>query len=75
MTVCVADPLSNSMGSWRSKLGSLRAAGAPDDDPKVLECQAALSYWRVRRVVDAEKANLSAAGVDLLTAQLLGVSR
>lgn len=71
----MVDPLSKPMVWWRSRLGRLVAEGAGDDDSRVRECRAALSYYRIRKVVDAEAGRLSAAGVDLLTAQLLGVAR
>ena len=40
-----------SMASWRARLAAFKSRAVPDDDPRVVECQAALSYWRVKRVI------------------------
>lgn len=60
---------------WRNRLGALKSHGVPDDDEQVRECREALAFWRVKKVLDVVKDKLSPAGVDALTAQLLGVGR
>ncbi|ULN40403.1 hypothetical protein MI149_22465 [Mycolicibacterium crocinum] len=52
------------------RLAVLKSRGAPDDDPRVIECRQALAYFRLRRAVAAESGQLSRAGVDRLGAQL-----
>jgi hypothetical protein len=36
----------------------------------MLTCQRALAYWKVRRVIDAERGQLDPAHLDALTAAL-----
>ncbi|OMC05676.1 hypothetical protein A5735_05020 [Mycolicibacter heraklionensis] len=74
-TTCDSGPLSKSDLQWRSELGGLKSQGLGEDDPQVRDCRAALAYWRVRKVIDEVAGKLSPAGVDALTAQLLGVAR
>ncbi len=40
---------------WKARKASLLSHGADSDDPRVLECDAALSYWRCRRIIDRER--------------------
>jgi hypothetical protein len=42
----------------------------PDTDPRVIECQTALAYWRCRRVIDAERSNLDPAHIPALADML-----
>lgn len=66
MTVTTTDPASLSPAQWSGKLAALRSRGAPDDDPRIAECVSALSFWRVRRVLDAERALLDPLHVPAL---------
>jgi hypothetical protein len=50
------DPASMSASSWGSKLAGLRSHRVPDDDPRIAQCEAALSYWRLRSRLDREVA-------------------
>ena len=53
------DPASLPPAQWSGKLAALRSRGAPDNDPRIAECESALAYWRVRRVLDADRDNLN----------------
>lgn len=80
MTAFVAtDPASRSASSWSATLAVLKSHRAPDTDPRVIEARDALAYWRVRRVIDAERGNLSPEHVpalaDMLTHAHGAVSR
>lgn len=55
---------------WGSRLAGLKSSGAADDDPRILECHAALAYWRCRRVLDAERGRLSPEHVPALADML-----
>lgn len=44
--------------SWQSRRAALLSHGTPLDDPDVVECDQALVYWRVRRVIDTERSSL-----------------
>jgi len=74
MTSCdvSVDPESRDRGTWVGRLAVLKSRGAPDDDPRVIECRQALAYYRVRRAVAAETGQLSRAGVNRLGVQLRG---
>ncbi|RIS72244.1 hypothetical protein [Mycobacteroides abscessus] len=39
---------------WRSRLGQLTAAGVAEDDPRVIETRAALSWHRTRSFLTSE---------------------
>ncbi|BBX92723.1 hypothetical protein H5U98_15705 [Mycolicibacterium boenickei] len=71
MTVAATvDPASRTASSWSSTLAALKSRGVPDTDPRVLECQTALAYWRCRRVIDAERDNLNPAHIPALADML-----
>ncbi|GAB2671994.1 hypothetical protein GCM10027169_37260 [Gordonia jinhuaensis] len=48
-------------GQWSSKLAALASRGVSETDPRVRWCREALSYWRIRRVLDVEAPALSSA--------------
>lgn len=64
------DPASRSASSWSSTLAVLKSRGVPDTDPRVIEARDALAYWRVRRVIDAERGNLSPEHIPALADML-----
>ncbi|KAA1430451.1 hypothetical protein [Mycolicibacter arupensis] len=64
--IATVDPASMSAASWSARLANCAMRGLPDDHPDVLECRAALAYWRVRRVADAERDNLDPAHIPAL---------
>lgn len=49
----------DSARSWASRLANFKARGIGERDPRVRRCRAALSYWRVRHVIDAELSTLT----------------
>ncbi|ORL76407.1 hypothetical protein [Prescottella equi] len=57
--------------SWSTRLAALKSRAVPDDDPRVVQCNRALSYWRVKRAVDHERDVLGADGVKAATNLLL----
>lgn len=73
------DPGSRTPAQWSGKLAALRSRGATNADPRVAECLAALAYWRVRRVLDADRDHLNPAHVpalaDMLTHARAAVTR
>ncbi|AQA05025.1 hypothetical protein BVC93_24405 [Mycobacterium sp. MS1601] len=71
MTASVAtDPASRSASSWASSQAALKGRGVPDSDPRIVECRAALAYWRCRTVIDRERGNLDPAHVPALADML-----
>ncbi|HTQ21975.1 hypothetical protein [Mycobacterium sp.] len=60
------DPASLSPVRWQARHAAFKAHGVPDDDPRVRECHAALSWWRCRRVIDAEREQLAPAHIPAL---------
>lgn len=50
------DPLSRTASGWSGRYAALKSRGAADADPRSVECRAALSFHRVKRVLDAEVA-------------------
>jgi len=54
-TIRTADPASRSAPSWAARRAALKSRQVPDDDPRIRECNSALSYWRVRRILDTER--------------------
>lgn len=64
------DPAALTPGQWSGRLAALRSRGAADDDERVAECVAALAYWRVRRVLDADRHHLDPAHVPALADML-----
>ena len=55
---------------WATRLAAYSSRGRTHDDPVMLTCQRALAYWKVRRVIDAERGQLDPAHLDALTAAL-----
>jgi len=51
-------------------LAALKSRQVPNDDPRVVECNAALAYWRCRRVIDTERALLDPRHVPALADML-----
>ena len=43
-----------SPSSWSSRLAAFKSRSVPDSDPRVVECQTALSHWRLKRQLDRE---------------------
>lgn len=64
------DPASRTAASWASSLAALESRGVSDNDPRVIECHNALGYWRVRRVIDAERGQLAPEYVPALADML-----
>jgi hypothetical protein len=58
-TSTAVDPASRPAASWSSTYAALKSRGVPNDDPRAIECLTAMAYWRCRRVIDAERGNLS----------------
>jgi hypothetical protein len=52
------DPATMPPARLQARHAALKSHGVPDDDPRILEVRAALAWWRTRRVIDAERANL-----------------
>lgn len=50
----VDDPAERSASSWSARRAAYKSRGVPNDDPRIRACDAALSYWRVRRAIDTE---------------------
>ncbi|MGB0971182.1 MAG: hypothetical protein ACPGVG_09505 [Mycobacterium sp.] len=66
----MTDPADLPPARWQSRLAALKSNGASDDDHRVVECLTALSYWRVRRVVDSERGRLAPEHVAALADML-----
>ncbi len=60
------DPATRSPAQWSARLAALTGQGRTADDPDMAECRAALAYWRVRRVHDAERDALDPAHIPAL---------
>lgn len=45
--------------TWATRLAAYKGRGVSERDPRVLRARQALSYWRVRRTLDAELATLT----------------
>jgi len=65
-TPVLADPAALTPAQWSARLAAYLSRGRGNDDPEVLACRAALSYWRCRRVIDAERDMLDARHVPAL---------
>ena len=48
---------------WSARLAAFLSRGRGNGDPDVIACHEALSYWRVRRSIDAEREHLAEAHV------------
>lgn len=55
LTATITGPASMPPSGWKARKASLLSHGATPDDPRVAECDAALSYWRVRRIIDRNR--------------------
>lgn len=64
------DPSLMEPASWRARRAALMSHGAALDDPAVIECDEAMAYWRVRRVVDAQRDTLNPAHIPALADML-----
>lgn len=73
-TITVADPLADpailSPIQWGTRLASFKSRMVDESDPRVVECRAALAYWRCRRALDAEHGHISPAHLDALIGHL-----
>jgi hypothetical protein len=68
---CVlTDPAALTPSQWSARLAAYTSRGRGDDDPDVTACREALSYWRCRRVIDAERDQLAAGHVPALADML-----
>jgi hypothetical protein len=70
-TPTLADPAALTPGQWSARLAAYLGRGRTNDAPDVIACRQALSYWRCRRVIDAEVGRIGAAGVEDLVDTLL----
>lgn len=48
------DPQRMTAASWSARYAALRSRNVTDADPRAAECLAALSFWRLKRTIDAE---------------------
>jgi hypothetical protein len=53
----ITDPASRTAASWSARYAALRSRGVEDTDPRAAECVRALSFHRLRRVIDGEVAS------------------
>jgi hypothetical protein len=51
------DPRSRTAAGWSARYAALKSRSVPDGDARAVECRAALSFHRVKRVLDAEVAS------------------
>ena len=70
MSSTATDPALMPPASWRARRAALISHGAELDDARVVECDEALAYWRVRRVLDAERGSIAARDVPALADML-----
>lgn len=66
----LTDPSALTPSQWSARLAAFLSRGRGNDDPEVIACREALSYWRCRRVIDAERAHLAPAHVPALADML-----
>lgn len=71
-SLTLSDPNALTPVQWSARLAAYTSRGRSHDDPAVIACREALSYWRCRRVLDAEAAHIGTTGVDSLIAVLRG---
>ena len=69
-TRVLSDPAALTPSQWSARLAAFLARGRGNDDPEVVACRAALSYWRCRRVIDAEREQLASAHMPALADML-----
>lgn len=68
--IVLSDPAALTPSQWSARLAAFLSRGRGNDDPDVIACRAALSYWRVRRSIDAERDQLAPAHVPALADML-----
>ncbi|MFT9527258.1 hypothetical protein ACM0AU_22420 [Mycobacteroides abscessus subsp. abscessus] len=68
--IVLTDPTALTPAQWSGRLAAYLAHGRGNDDAAVAACRAALSYWRCRRVIDAEADALDPVHADALAARL-----
>jgi hypothetical protein len=66
----LTDPTALTPAQWSGRLAAYLARGRGNDDPEVVACRAALSYWRTRRAIDAEAGRMTPGHLDALAARL-----
>ena len=66
----LTDPTALTPAQWSGRLVAYLARGRGNDDPDVVACRAALSFWRTRRVIDAEAGQIAPGHVDALIDRL-----
>jgi hypothetical protein len=66
----LTDPASLAPSQWSARLAAYLSRGRGDDDPDVIACREALSYWRCRRVIDVEREHLAPSHVPALADML-----
>jgi hypothetical protein len=66
------DPRERTAASWAGRLAAFKSRDVPDDDPRVVEAQAALSFHRLKRTIDGEVAggHMSPWFAEVLTEKL-----
>ena len=62
----LADPAALTPAQWSARLAAFLSRGRGPDDPDVAACRSALSYWRCRRVIDAERDRLAGRDIPAL---------
>ncbi len=56
-STATSDPSARSAASWQARYAALKSRQVDDSEPRVAECLASLSYWRLRRTIEAEVAS------------------
>jgi hypothetical protein len=69
-TIVLTDPAALTPSQWSARLAAFLARGRGNDDPGVIACREALSYWRCRRVIDAERGQLAPGHIPALADML-----
>jgi hypothetical protein len=69
-TSVLSDPAALTPSQWSARLAAYLSRGRGNDDPDVIACREALSYWRVRRILDVEREHLAPQHVDALADML-----
>ncbi|MBN7403650.1 hypothetical protein P5V78_04380 [Mycobacteroides abscessus subsp. abscessus] len=69
-TYTPCDPARRSASAWSALQASLKARGAPDTDPRVIEARQGLAFWRAQKAIARERGLLSPSAVDRLRAAL-----
>jgi hypothetical protein len=65
-------PAALTPSQWSARLAAYLSRGRGNDDAEVIACREALSYWRCRRVIDAEAGQIAPGGIDALVERLRG---